>query len=235
MRRIFLSIVSLAILIFISSCSVKETADINAVENKESVSITPTSTKSLVIVDGESEIILTKEEKENLGILIKWIYNSVLIHNGDDDSSLQLPDNINLLPTDQDKIDFIIALATYENLIKLDHADSLSYSFTADYADLIINYALGKKISKHQAYEDIDYDDGTYYYSLAGADGAMWWPSIEIQSAASVIKDKIKIKGILRSEHDIFANVYSYNFEAIAIVNSESPFGGYTLEELYIR
>jgi hypothetical protein len=96
MKRVFLSIVSLAILIFLPSCSDKEAIDIHTDVHKGCVSITPIPTLPLITAGGDSEIILSEKDKKNMGILIKWIYNSNLIHNGDDDSSIQLPDNINL-------------------------------------------------------------------------------------------------------------------------------------------
>lgn len=233
MKRFFMIIVTFIAFIFINSCGVNETVDINVVENIKA-NVTPIP-QPLVTTEVGSETILSEKDKENLGILIKWIYNSNLIFDGNDDRLLNIPDNIELLPTDQDKIDFIIVNAVFENLLEFDSIDSSTYSFTSDYADSIIYYAIGKNINKHQAYEDINFKDDVYYYSLIGADGAMWWPSIEIQSIVSNTEDKINVKGILKSEHDIYTNVYSYNFEAIAIANSESPFGGYTLEELYIK
>jgi hypothetical protein len=107
------------------------------------------------------------------------------------------------------------------------------YSFKAEDADMLIEAAIGDKFDEHNSNE-VEYQDGTYYYSIVGADGAMWWPSIEIDKVTAISEEKARVEGKLMNKHDIYTKVYSYDFEAVVSINQDSPFGGFTLEELDI-
>jgi hypothetical protein len=183
----------------------------------------------------QQEVQLSEEEITKLSSLIKWIYDINLIYDGNDGETIQLPDEIKLLPTDTDKMRFVIDTIVFENILPAAKTDPMTYTFTAEEADAIISSAVGEKFAEHKMSEYVsDYKDGTYSYSMIGADGATWWPEIEIEHVTETSEEEIKITGVLKSVHDVFTEVYSYQFEASALRNPDSMFGGFTLNSLSI-
>jgi|GEM_PF-4110428 hypothetical protein len=239
MRRIIIFIISVVFL-SLMSCSKRDTVEepTKPIEPTKPTATTKPSealTTPTNAILGENDIKLTDEDKDKLGILIKWIYNSNIIYSEEDGLVLQLSDEIELLPTDQDKINFVINMVVFEHMIGSLAADGMLYTFTAEEADALIYAAVGDKFDEHKASEYIsDYTDGTYSYSMVGGDGATWWPYIEIDRVTLISENEIQVEGVLKSEHDAYAEVYSYDFEAVAIRNSDSPFGGFTLKELSV-
>jgi hypothetical protein len=218
---------------YLTACGTDETETQNAyditsepVQSINSPTITPA---------GKENFTLTREEEEKLGILIKWIYDINIIPIGEDEQSLELPQEIQLLPTDTEKIRFVLDMVVIERLMGNVSDNGMEYTFTEEEADNIIYSAVGTRFDEHKASEYVgDYADGIYSYSMMGGDGATWWPKIDITKVTSISEKEILIEGNLKSVHDVYTTIYSYNFKATAIINQESIFGGYTLAELEI-
>ncbi len=256
MKKLVLIMVILIVYMNVASCSKEDIITSNNLGNQETITTTskpidnsqeynrsgsfvaavptevlPSSTSPMK----EQEIQLTKEESEKLGILIKWIYQANWTYIGDDRETPQIPEELKLLPTDLEKISFVLNMAVFERMVGSTTADGMYYKFTAKEADALVSAAVGDSFDEHKASAYIsDYKDGIYSYMLAGGDGATWWPEIELKRIALITKDEIRIEGILKCLHDVYEEEYSYEFEATAFKNLKSPFGGFTLQELEI-
>lgn len=222
-------IILILVTMYFTACGPDDT------KNAYDITIEPVqSTNTPTITEAsKEEFSLTQQEEEKLGILIKWIYDINKITVGEDEQSIVLPQEIQLLPTDTEKIRFVLDMVVLEHLMGSVSENGMDYTFTDEEADNIIYSAVGTRFDEHKASEYVgDYIDGIYSYSMMGGDGAIWWPKIDITNITSNSEKEILIEGIIQSVHDVYTTIYSYNFKATAIINPESVFGGYTLVEL---
>lgn len=257
MRKLILALIIISILIGLSACrdrdkiafdtgdngekSVGVTEPVDASDNQDASNTEVTNMPAEVSPSPtgkgfrEERIRLSEEELQKLGILIKWVYQANWIYVEGDAEKLQLPEVIELLPTDEEKMKFVTNVAVFEHMIGAASADGMNYTFTAEEADALVDAAVAEQFDEHKANDYIsDYTDGIYSYGLAGGDGAAWWPEIEIDKVTLIAENEVRVKGILKSEHDIYSTEYLYDFKAVAVKNQKSPFGGFTLKELNI-
>lgn len=182
------------------------------------------------------ELTLSNQEKNKLGILIKGVFKCNLIYNEGGSGELLVPYSLEMLPTDRNKISFVIYIMMFEEIIGYMRGNNLTCNISSEQADELLFFAVGEKFENHNGLDHIiDYSNGVYSYTLTEVDEAMWDPYIDIENITMISNTEIRLEGLITIIQSINSEEYTYEYEAYAQINPESPFGGYTLRELYCK